>query len=186
MQPRIFDKANQTLVKTLNCNKLSERSKGQLHYQLWQDNDDQSFGIALSGNDSSGGFSAELIKVEQIIATLEQLYQTAKPFHAIALKGLFIGKSVNNASFLGAILVDQGVIRLHPQTTRFLEVSDEYELWPLSFDDCIQDGELLANTDSGAKNSSKRTKTKAQQQASVNMDTAQTEEIDDEIHQDAH
>ena len=52
MQPRIFDKANQTLIKTWNCNKLSDRAKGQLKYQLWQDNDDQSFGIALSENES--------------------------------------------------------------------------------------------------------------------------------------
>ena len=75
MQPRIFDKVNQTLIKTWSCNKLSDRAKGQLKYQLWQDNDDQSFGIALSENESSGGFSTELIKVDQIISTLQKLYR---------------------------------------------------------------------------------------------------------------
>lgn len=135
MQPRIFDKMNQTLIKTWSCNKLSDRAKGQLKYQLWQDNDDQSFGIALSGNESSGGFSAELIKVDEIISTLQKLYQDAKPFHAVALKGLFVGKSVNNASFLGAALVDQEVIRLHPHTTRLLEVNEHYLQWPQSFDE---------------------------------------------------
>ena len=64
MQPRIFDKVNHTLIKTWSCNKLSDRAKGQLKYQLWQDNNDQSFGIALSENESSGGFSTELIKVD--------------------------------------------------------------------------------------------------------------------------
>lgn len=135
MQPRIFDKINQTLIKTWSCNKLSDRAKGQLKYQLWQNNDDQSFGLALSENESSGGFSAELIKVDEIISILQKLYQTAKPFHAVALKGLFIGKSVNNASFLGAALVDQGVIRLHPHTTRLLEVNEDYLQWPQSFDE---------------------------------------------------
>ncbi|MEG0724387.1 MAG: hypothetical protein RR419_09255, partial [Akkermansia sp.] len=41
-----------------------------------------------------------------------------------------IGKSVNNSSFLGAVLVDQKMIRLHPQMTRLLEVIEDYELWP--------------------------------------------------------
>lgn len=151
MQPRIFDKANQTLIKTWSCNKLSDRSKGKLKYQLWQDNDDQSFGIALSENESSGGFSAELIKVDEIISTLQKLYQDAKPFHAVALKGLFVGKSVNNASFLGAALVDQGVIRLHPQTARLLEVNDEYELWPLSFEEFVPESIVASDIHSGTK-----------------------------------
>ncbi|MCK0899011.1 hypothetical protein BFR88_00805 [Acinetobacter pittii] len=131
MQQRVFDKVNQTLIKTFICNKLSERSKGQLHYQLWQDNEDLSLGIALSHNESSGGFSSELIKVNDILKTVKELLLSGKPFHATALKGLFIGKSVNNYSFLGAVLVDQQVIRLHPQTARLLEVIEEYELWPL-------------------------------------------------------
>ena len=130
MQQRVFDKVNQTLIKTFICNKLSERSKGQLHYQLWQDNEDLSLGIALSHNESSGGFSSELIKVDDILKTVKELLQSGKPFHATALKGLFIGKSVNNYSFLGAVLADQQVIRLHPQTARLLEVMEEYELWP--------------------------------------------------------
>ena len=62
------------------------------------------------------------------------------------MKELFVGKSVNNASFLGAALVDQGVIRLHPQTARLLEVNDEYELWPLSFDDVVQQSSSLSES----------------------------------------
>lgn len=130
MQPRIHDKIGYNLIHTFTCNKLSDRAEGQLHYQLWQHSEDQSFGIALSKNESTGGFSAELIKVDDIIQLLGKLYQEGKPFHATTLKELFIGKSVNNSSFLGAVLVDQKVIRLHPQTTRLLEVMEDYELWP--------------------------------------------------------
>lgn len=154
MQPRIFDKVNQTLIKTWSCNKLSDRAKGQLKYQLWQDNDDQSFGIALNENESSGGFSTELIKVDQIISTLQKLYQTAKPFHAVVLKELFIGKSVNNASFLGAALVDQGVIRLHPHTTRLLEVNEDFLQWPQLFE-------------TQSSNQKRSTKSKNSQQSNV-------------------
>lgn len=170
MQPRIFDKMNQTLIKTWSCNKLSDRAKGQLKYQLWQDNDDQSFGIALSENESSGGFSTELIKVDQIVSSLQKLYQTAKPFHAVALKELFVGKSVNNASFLGAALVDQGVIRLHPQTARLLEVNDEYEIWPLSFDDVVQQSLSPAESSHDIKPASGKRGPKPKNQQSTQND----------------
>ncbi len=186
MQPRIFDKANQTLINTWSCNKLSDRAKGQLKYQLWQDNDDQSFGIALSENESSGGFSAELIKVDQIISTLQKLYQAAKPFHAVALKGLFVGKSVNNASFLGAALVDQGVIRLHPQTARLLEVNDEYELWPLSFDDVVQQSSAPSGSSNENKPASgKRGPKPKNQQPTENDDPESVTNAEDEnaVHQ---
>ncbi|MDU7367842.1 MAG: hypothetical protein E7L19_12035 [Acinetobacter baumannii] len=145
MQQRVFDKVNQTLIKTFICNKLSERSKGQLHYQLWQDNEDLSLGIALSHNESSGGFSSELIKVDDILKTVKELLQSGKPFHATALKGLFIGKSVNNYSFLGAVLADQQVIRLHPQTARLLEVMEEYELWPLRLEEIVSKTDVQEN-----------------------------------------
>lgn len=134
MQPRINDKVGYNLINTFICNKLSDRAQGQLHYQLWQHNEDQSFGIALSKNESSGGFSAELITVNDIIQVLGKLYQDGKSFHATALKELFIGKSVNNSSFLGAVLVDQQVIRPHPQTARLLEVNEDYELWSIGLE----------------------------------------------------
>lgn len=78
MQPRIHDKIGYNLIHTFTCNKLSERAEGQLHYQLWQHSEDQSFGIALSKNESTGGFSAELIKVDDIIQLLGKLYQEGK------------------------------------------------------------------------------------------------------------
>ena len=187
MQPRIFDKANQTLIKTWSCNKLSDRSKGKLQYQLWQDNDDQSFGIALSENESSGGFSAELIKVDLIISTLQKLYQTAKPFHAVALKGLFVGKSVNNASFLGAVLVDQGVIRLHPQTARLLEVNDEYDLWSLSFDDVIQESPSISEPSNNMKPVGGKRGPKPKNPQSILSDgvaSLETTEDENEVHQE--
>lgn len=175
MQPRIDDKVGHRLINTLTCNKLSDNAKGQLHYQLWQNNDDQSFAWALSHNESSGGFSRELIQVEHIMAVLTELDQTAQPFHATAFKCLFIGKSVNNASFFAALLVDQGVIRLHPQTTRLLEVSEEYALWPMSFDELLLDkNNSTAEVDTSGKLSSKRGA-----KAKVTTDM----ELDDAIHQ---
>lgn len=129
MQPRVPDKINHSLINSIVCPKLSERSKGNLHYQIWRNNDDASLGIAISKNESSGGFSGELVKLEDILQTLYALRKSGKAFHATALKGLFIGKSANNPCFLAAILVDQKVIYPHPNTQRLLEVSDDAEFW---------------------------------------------------------
>lgn len=187
MQPRIYDKVGHTLIQTFTCKKLSVRAKGQLQYQLWQNNDNQSFSLALSANESSGGFSAELIQVDQILETLARLYQDAKPFHAVALKGLFMGKSVNNASFLGAVLVDQGVIRLHPQTARLLEVNDEYELWPLSFNDVIQKSPFIPEPSNNMKPlGGKRGPKSKNSQSILSGDVASLEatEVENEVHQE--
>ena len=89
MQPRIHDKIGYDLIHTFICNKLSDRAEGQLHYQLWQHSEDQSFGIALSKNESTGGFSAELIKVDEIIQLLGKLYQEGALLHKPICKGFF-------------------------------------------------------------------------------------------------
>lgn len=175
MQSRTYDKVGYTLIKTFTCNKLSDRAKGQLHYQLWQNNDDQSFGLALSKNESSGGFSSELIHVEQIITVISILHKNAQPFHSTALKNLFIGKSVNNASFFAAVLVDQGVIRLHPQTSRLLEITEDFVLWPLSLSEQRQSNDSPVALEPSVKTSNKRNpKTK----------TTNEQEDDHAIHQD--
>ncbi|MDV7509703.1 hypothetical protein R4524_07155 [Acinetobacter baumannii] len=176
MQQRVFDKVNQTLIKTFICNKLSERSKGQLHYQLWQDNEDLSLGIALSHNESSGGFSSELIKVDDILKTIKELLQAGKPFHATALKDLFIGKSVNNYSFLGAALVDQQVIRLHPQTARLLEVMEEYDFWTLRLE------EILSTTDPQENLKTKIPAKRGPKPKNQTIGSAIEEQMSDEVH----
>ena len=182
MQPRIHDKVGYSLVHTFTCNKLSDRAKGLLHYQLWQHEDDQSFAVALSKNESSGGFSAELIKVDDIIQLLGKLYQEGKPFHATALKDLFIGKSVNNPSFLAAILFDQQLLKLHPNVARLLEVKEDFELWPIGLESYLQTGtevEPSQDEDPGAVKPSKKRNSKSTEK--VPMEES-LEEEGNEIH----
>ncbi|WP_143253811.1 hypothetical protein [Alkanindiges hydrocarboniclasticus] len=130
MQPHIFDKINYSLIKTFVCPKLSEHARGKIHYQIWRNNDDHSLGLAISKNESSGGFSAELVMIDEIVKQLKTLRKTGKPFHATALKPLFIGRSVNTPCFLAAALVHQQVIQPHPQIQRLLEIHDQMDQWP--------------------------------------------------------
>jgi len=103
------------------------------------------------------------------------------------LKELFVGKSVNNASFLGAALVDQGVIRLHPQTARLLEVNDEYELWPLSFDDVVQQSSSLSESSHDIKPVSAKRGPKPKNQQSTqddHSDSSANMEDENAVHQE--
>jgi hypothetical protein len=182
MQQRINDKVGYSLIHTFICNKLSDRAQGQLHYQLWQHNEDQSFGIALSKNESSGGFSAELITVNDIIQVLGKLYQDGKSFHATALKDLFIGKSVNNFSFLGAVLVDQQVIRPHAQTARLLEVNEDYELWSIGLESHLKtENDLDMEVPQDEITTTKKRHSKASEK--IKMAVSTVEDVN-EIHQE--
>ncbi|MBF7695118.1 hypothetical protein [Acinetobacter rathckeae] len=140
-QPRVFDKVGFKVIQTNTCNKLSDRAQGQLHYQVWYNEDQKQFGLSILKNESSGGFSAELIQVEDIIQSLQQLQKEAKPFHATAFKSLFIGKSVNNHCFLAAILVHQNIVTPHPETARLLEVHSDFELWSLTLEGLLVESE---------------------------------------------
>lgn len=190
VQARINDKIGYQLIKTFNCEKLSIRSKGKLEYQLWQNQNDQSFGLAMSKNESSGGFSAELIQVSDIIELLSQLKLTQQSFHATEFKSLFTGKSANNPSFLAAVLVDQQVIRMHPLVERLLNVDADYELWPIGLESHVKAPITpnltleQAKPDKGIK-AAKKGQIKAvtnQQQSDDQSDEAPVEEVDHAVH----
>ena len=124
------DKVNHQLVKQFQCKKLSLKAKGSITYDLWQHQEDNKLYLALSANDSSGCFSAELLSVEQLLAFLKTLQANQRPFFAASLKPMFVGKSSNNPSFLAAALLDQGVLKLNASNPRLLEVMPDYEQWP--------------------------------------------------------
>lgn len=147
MQQRVPDKINHRLIKTFTCKKLSERAKGKLQYQLWQKNEDSSLGLAISHNESTGGFSSELILIESILSKVKDLQQLTKPFHATVLKDLFFGRSANNHCFLAAILVNQKVLRTHTQVSRLLEVDSDFELWTLTLEDHLKNMVQSATTE---------------------------------------
>lgn len=118
IKQRTNEKVGHTPIAEFSCQKLSATAKGNLHYQLWQHNDDKSYALCISQNQSSGGFSNELVLATDIIKKLALLSNDNKPFHATALKDLFVGKSVNNHCFLAAILVNEQILHPHPLLIR--------------------------------------------------------------------
>ena len=101
------------------------------------------------------------------------------------MKSLFIGKSVNNSSFLGAVLVDQKVIHTHPQTARLLEVNEDYELWSIGLESHLKAGQedidsSHADKTTGLKSTKKRQHKTAEKVESTSMDEGSEDAIDQE------
>lgn len=178
-QSRIFDKVGYDLLHTATCPKLSERSKASLHYQIWYQPDQDHYAISLSKNDSAGGFSTELIRVTDILTLLAELQKSNQPFHATVFKPLYTGKSVNNHCFLAAVLVDQKVIQLHPQTTRLLEVSSEFEFWSISLKGYQNhSNDQISETESGTLKKPPYTPKKREKTGAIDSDS----ELNNEDH----
>lgn len=163
MQPRIHDKVGYELIQTFQCPKLSERAQDKLHYQLWKHSDTGVFGLALSKNESTGGFSAELIQVADILQCLANLKATEKPFHATAFKPLFSGKSANNHCFLAAVFVDQKLIHPHAMTERLLEVDMDFESWVTRLESLITTDKTTSSTKTSKKRPEKEIEHEAHQ-----------------------
>lgn len=133
-QSTLTNKAGYTRIHSLSCDKLSPTAKGKLRYEIWQHNDDGTKAICISHNESSGGFSNELIELTAIINHMDGLTKLDKPFHATVLKDLFTGKSVNNHCFLAAVLVQEDVLKPHALSPRLLQVHESYAQWPIRVD----------------------------------------------------
>lgn len=116
------------IVRTQQVAKLSKRADGKISYQLGYCPDKSEAWFTLSGNEGGGYFSHEWVPLSRIIDMLTELAKTG-PFPAIALKPVFVGKSVNNPSFLAASLVAEGILTADPEKTFRLHVSGNPDQW---------------------------------------------------------
>jgi len=119
-----------TLLATQSCPKLLITAEGKLTFNVWLDPHDHSLYLALTHNEGGGYFSNELILVTHIIDSLRPLKAANKAFPAVRLRGIFEGKSANNASFLGAVLRHLQVLIPCPKNNKLHLVCDDLETWP--------------------------------------------------------
>lgn len=96
--------ANLDTLKIVQCPKLSAAAEGQITYHILRHPTDKSLYIAIMGNEGGGYFSQEAVPLDKIEQCLQELQATGKPFPAIRLKSVFVGKSANNPSFMAAAL----------------------------------------------------------------------------------
>jgi hypothetical protein len=121
--------ADLLIIKDASCPKLGVHATGQLHYRVSRAADGSEVYIAITGNDSAGYYSKESIPSARIEASLAATAKVAKTFPAIRLKGAFEGKSANNASFLVAVLRNEGILGKSPDHEHQHVVSGDIREW---------------------------------------------------------
>jgi len=124
-----IDTSHLTLIHSAKCAKLSDKATGFLAYSVWANPENQELFISLTENENGGYFSPELLPVADIITALTALAASQKPFYANSLQSIFVGKSANNASFLAAVLKDQGILEADLAHPRFNSVSANVHTW---------------------------------------------------------
>lgn len=98
------------LVREETCPKISSRASGLLGYRVCIAADEKEVFLGITSNETSGYFSRELVPLSRIEQVMADAMASVKAFPASRLKSAFEGRSVNNASFLAAILRNEGLV----------------------------------------------------------------------------
>lgn len=123
---------NQTLnclsLKLATARKTSQRATGEITYRVLCDERRERLFITIVSNDGGGYFSKEIVPfdgIEQCLAA----YADGKPLPAKVLRDAFVGKSVNNAGFLAAILRAEGLLSGVPDAVHQHQLAGNWSDW---------------------------------------------------------
>ncbi|MFT6906013.1 MAG: hypothetical protein ACJAS1_002676 [Oleiphilaceae bacterium] len=105
-----------------NALKLSDKSSGQLGYELSLNTEDNCRYLRLTSNDSGGLFSKEWVKLDDVFTLLESM-QVDEPFKSSVFKAVVKGGSANNVSFFSAVLRSQEIaLIIKSEKSQFLHL----------------------------------------------------------------
>ncbi|MBN4166155.1 hypothetical protein [Pseudomonas fulva] len=117
------------VVKEAQASKLSTGAEGKITYQLALSANKKQVFIALVDSGSQGYFSREWINLDAILEVLESLGQRAEAFPSKVLIPVFVGRSSNNAPFLAAALLAEGLLGRDGKLESKLRVLDDAVSW---------------------------------------------------------
>jgi hypothetical protein len=103
-------------LRTGHCPSLKGLSR--LTYELGGGTDDAIL-LRITDNTGGGHFSDEWVSWKLI----ELTFQASAPITSHQLRKLFSGKSANNAGFLTAVLLKEGLIEAHPDKRRYYRLT---------------------------------------------------------------
>lgn len=115
MSPTKITTSVPLLVLEKTCPKISERASGLLSYRICMTEDASGVFLTIVHNETAGYFSREYVPLSKVETVIADAMSTATSFPASRLKAAFEGKSINNASFLAAILRNEGLITASPE-----------------------------------------------------------------------
>jgi hypothetical protein len=120
------------LLRTGTAKKLGKQSEGGISYRILSDADRKSLCLSITGNDSGGYFSREIVpfsKVEACVAKHEQ----EKSFPSRVFKvGVFTGRSSNDPGFLCAIMRAEKLLAAAPDVESQHVVAGDWTAWKKS------------------------------------------------------
>ena len=111
------------IIHKASCNKLSHRARGYLLYQTGYSKSSGQLYLRIADNVTGGCFSGEWVSLDSIEHSLEGFIDTNKPFSAPTLRPAFISKSQNNAGFMAAILLAEGIIEKMAEKQHLLQMT---------------------------------------------------------------
>jgi hypothetical protein len=116
------------LLKESTAPKLGLRAEGGISYHILSDTNRQNLFIAITGNDSGGYFSRELVPIQKILTCLDKC-QIGKPFPSKTFKEAFTGRSSNNSGFLVAVLRAETLLAAAPDAETQHLASGDWAAW---------------------------------------------------------
>ena len=118
-------------LKLGQAEKNGKNARGLLSYRVVCDGDRQDISLVLVGNEGGGWFSPELVPLARIEGMLESQGEDT-PIPVNALRAVFVSRSANNAGFLAAVLVAEGLLELAEGSPRRYARTDDWDTWKLS------------------------------------------------------
>ena len=116
------------LARENSIAKLSKRGRGTLVYQVLLDPGRQHAYLRISANTGGGYFSREAVPVSAIRDCLAQQPED-QPLRSSAFKPAFTNRSNNNAGFLAAALVAEGLLDRDPDQPHLLTRRGQIDDW---------------------------------------------------------
>ncbi len=115
-------------LKLAKAKKTGLRASGEITYRVLCDPQKKLLALTIVGNEGGGYWSREIIPFEGIELCLADFID-GKPLPAKALRDAFVGKSVNNAGFLAAILRAEGLLEAAPDVAHQHRVTGSWKQW---------------------------------------------------------
>lgn len=116
------------LLRSGTAKKLGKQSKGSIAYQLLTDDARQEVWLAITANDGGGYFSHERVALASVQTCISNI-KPEQSFPSKLLQTAFTGRSSNNAGFLAAILREEALLGLAPETEGKHILSGDWAAW---------------------------------------------------------
>lgn len=110
-----------TVIKKANCKSLQQTTT--LGFEIGHDSDDN-FYIKIASSSGNGHFSKLFTPFTEIQEALEKWQKKYNSITSLSLQSLYRNTSVNTASFTLACLIDQGLLKPHPERKRHYQLAD--------------------------------------------------------------